>query len=55
MTDGELAEFICGIYDNDENFGKSINGITIEYYDEYKIAEWLKRTNKEADNENRAI
>lgn len=47
MTDEELAEFLCGVYDDDNcgvyqaESGKFINGITILDYDEFKILEWL--------------
>lgn len=43
MSDEELAEFICGIFDDDEYFGKFINGRIIPCYDQHKIAEWLKQ------------
>lgn len=47
MTDEELAEFICGIFDDDEYFGKFINGRIIPCYDQHKIAEWLKQPAEE--------
>lgn len=47
MSDEELAEFICGIFDDDEYFGKFINGLIIPCYDQYKIAEWLKQPAEE--------
>jgi excinuclease UvrABC ATPase subunit len=49
MSDEELAEFICGIYDEEnggvyqDECGKFINGTVILDYDQYKIAEWLKQ------------
>lgn len=42
MSDEELAEFLCGVFDEDECDGKYICGITIPNYDEDKITEWLK-------------
>ena len=48
MSDEELAEFLCGVYDDDncgvyqDECGKFINGTTIIDYDQYKILEWLK-------------
>lgn len=47
MSDEELAEFLCGVFDEDECNGKYICGITIPDYDEYRIAEWLKSEVKE--------
>ena len=38
----ELAEFICGIY-GEEDGSKFINGITIPNFDEDAIQAWLKR------------
>lgn len=55
MSDAELAEFLCGVYDDDTcgvyqcESGKFINGITILDYDEFKILEWLKQPS-EVDN-----
>lgn len=49
MSDEELAEFLCGVYDDDTcgvygaESGKFINGITIMDYDEFKIVEWLRQ------------
>ena len=49
MSDKELAEFLCGVYDDDncgvyqEECGKFINGTTIIDYDQHKIMEWLKQ------------
>ena len=42
MNDEELAEFLCGVFDEDECNGKYICGITIPNYDEDKIFDWLK-------------
>ena len=47
MSDEELAEFLCGVYDEDECDGKYICGFTIPDYDEYRIVEWLKSEVKE--------
>ena len=47
MTDEELAEFLCGVFDDDECDGKYICGVTIPNYDEDRIAEWLKSEVKE--------
>ena len=47
MSDAELAEFLCGVFDEDECNGKYICGITIPDYDEDRIAEWLKSEVKE--------
>ena len=55
MSDVELAEFLCGVYDDDNcgvyqaESGKFINGITILDYDEFKILEWLLQP-AEVDN-----
>ena len=46
-TDEELAEFLCGVFDEDECDGKYICGVTIPNYDEDRIAEWLKSEAKE--------
>ena len=43
MSDEELAEWICGVYDDDESAGKFINGILIERYDEDIMLEWLQQ------------
>ena len=49
MTDEELAEFLCGVYDDEncgayqDECGKFICGTTILDYDQYKIADWLKQ------------
>lgn len=43
MTDEELAEFLCGVYDNDEDYAKFINGYCIPYYNEDSIKEWLQQ------------
>ena len=43
MSVEEMATFICGIYDNDEDLGKFINGTLIPAYNENDIREWLER------------
>ena len=43
MSVDKLAEFICGIYDMDEDNAKFINGTIIPAYSEYDIKEWLER------------
>lgn len=43
MSDTELAEWICGVYDDDESAGKFINGILIERYDEDTMLDWLQQ------------
>jgi hypothetical protein len=53
MSDEELAEFLCGVYDEEnggvyqDECGKFINGVVIFDYDQYKIAEWLKQPAEE--------
>lgn len=51
MSDTELAEWICGVYDDDESAGKFINGILIERYDEDIMLAWLQQPAKEEHNE----
>ena len=43
MSDEELAEFLCSVYDDDDTFGKFINGYIIPYYNEDSIKEWLQQ------------
>lgn len=44
MSDEELAEFLCGVYDEGEyEYDKFICGVIIPYYDENGILEWLKQ------------
>lgn len=43
MSDEELAEFLCGVYEDDDTFGKFINGYIIPCYDEDSIKEWLQQ------------
>lgn len=50
MTDEELALWICGVYDIEEENGKFINGIIIPGYAPHDIEEWLQRPAEEADN-----
>ena len=47
MSDEELALWICGVYDIEEENGKFINGIIIPGYAPYDIEEWLKRPAEE--------
>jgi hypothetical protein len=48
MSDEELAEFLCNVYDEEncgayqDECGKFIDGITIIDYDQDKILEWLE-------------
>ena len=42
MTDEELALWICGVYDIEEEHGKFINGIIIPGYAPHDIEEWLQ-------------
>lgn len=51
MTDEELALWICGVYDIEEENGKFINGIIIPAYAPHDIEEWLQQPAKEADND----
>ena len=43
MSIEELAEFLCGVYDEDEDNAKYINGTIIPAYSEDDIREWLER------------
>lgn len=43
MSDTELAEWICGVHDDDESAGKFINGILIERYDEDFMLDWIQQ------------
>lgn len=55
MSDEELAEFLCGVYDDDncgvyqDECGKFINGTIIIDYDEDAILEWLKQPVEDDD------
>ena len=42
MTVDEMSTFICGIYDNDEDLGKFINGEIVPEYGEDGILKWLE-------------
>lgn len=42
MTDEELAEFLCGVYDEEET-DKFICGTIIPNYFEEAICDWLKQ------------
>ena len=52
MTDEELALWICGVYDSEEENGKFINGIIIPGYAPHDIEEWLQQPAEEDDHEN---
>ena len=43
MTIEELAAFLCGVYDMEEDNAKYINGTIIPCYNEDDIREWLER------------
>ena len=49
MSDEELALWICGVYDIEEENGKFINGIIIPGYTPHDIEEWLQQPVKEND------
>lgn len=49
MTDEELALWICGIYDIEEENGKFINGIIIPGYAPNDIEEWLQQPAEEGE------
>ena len=43
MSNEELALWICGVYDIEEENGKFINGIIIPGYAPHDIEEWLQQ------------
>ena len=49
MSDEELALWICGVYDIEEENGKFINGIIIPGYAPHDIEEWLQQPAGEED------
>lgn len=49
MTDEELALWICGVYDIEEENGKFINGIIIPGYAPHDIEEWLQQPAEEGE------
>ena len=49
MSDVELALWICGVYDIEEENGKFINGIIIPGYAPNDIEEWLKQPAEETE------
>ena len=51
MTDEELALWICGVYDIEEENGKFINGIIIPGYAPHDIEEWLQQPAEEDKHE----
>ena len=50
MSDEELALWICGVYDIEEENGKFINGVIIPGYTPNDIEEWLQQPAEETDN-----
>lgn len=50
MSDKELAEWICGVYDEDDG-AKFINGIIVCDYDPERVKDWLKQPAKEGTND----
>ena len=50
MSDEELALWICGVYDIEEENGKFINGVIIPEYAPHDIEEWLQQPSEEADD-----
>ena len=50
MTDEELALWICGVYDIEEENGKFINGIIIPGYAPHNIEEWLQQPAEGVNN-----
>lgn len=51
MSDEELALWICGVYDSEEENGKFINGIIIPGYAPHDIEEWLQQPAEEDNHE----
>ena len=51
MSDEELAEFLCEVYDVDEDNAKFINGYNIPCYNQYSIKEWLEQPAEEGKDE----
>ena len=49
MSNEELALWICGVYDIEEENGKFINGIIIPGYTPHDIEEWLQQPSGEED------
>ena len=49
MSDEELALWICGVYDIEEENGKFINGIIIPGYAPHDIEEWLQQPSEEGE------
>ena len=43
MSDEELAEFLCSVYDDDDKLEKYIEGYVIPCWDEDRIKEWLQQ------------
>ena len=53
MSGEELALWICGVYDIEEEHGKFINGIIIPGYAPHDIEEWLQQPAEEDDHDER--
>ena len=51
MSNEELALWICGVYDIEEENGKFINGIIIPGYAPHDIEEWLQQPAEEDEHE----
>ena len=49
MSVEELALWICGVYDIEEEHGKFINGIIIPGYAPHDIEEWLRQPAEEGE------
>ena len=49
MSNEDLALWICGVYDIEEENGKFINGIIIPGYAPHDIEEWLQQPAGEED------
>ena len=49
MPDEELALWICGVYDIEEENEKFINGIIIPGYAPHDIEEWLQQPAEETE------
>ena len=47
MSVEELALWICGVYDIEEENGKFINGVIIPGYSPHDIEEWLQQPAEE--------
>ena len=43
MTDEELAEFLCGVFDVNGSDDKFICGTIISQFDTWSVMDWLKQ------------